>query len=86
MEYIAPDGYVMISSPTETVTHSCSTDDPNGVYFSVETYPADTEIGIQQMQITRTVVDGDMDISIIESTDAELIAYQESCKPTEEII
>jgi len=81
MEYTAPDGYVMVSSPTQAVTHSCKvTGYLNGVYFSVETYPANTVIGIQQMQITRTVTNNVMNISIVESTDEELLAYIAECQ------
>jgi hypothetical protein len=50
------------------------------VYYSLETYPAATEIGIQQMQITRTVDGTTMVIDIKQSTDEELIAYIEACK------
>lgn len=87
MTYTAPDGHVMVSSPTETVTYTCPAEGyVDGIYESVETYSAATAIGIQQMQIKRTIDNGTMTIDIRESTDAELIAYIESCQPQPEPI
>jgi len=81
MKYTAPDGHVMVASKDEVVTYTCTVDGySDGIFYSLETYPADTEIGIQQMQIKRTVNNNTMVIDIKESTDAELIEYIERCK------
>ena len=81
MKYTAPDGHVMVASKDEVVTYTCTVDgSSDGIFYSLETYPADTVIGIQQMQIKRTVNNNTMVIDIKESTDAELIEYIERCK------
>jgi hypothetical protein len=46
-----------------------------GTFFSLETKSASTIIGIQQIQITRTITIGSITIQIVESTDAELEQY-----------
>jgi hypothetical protein len=77
MKYTAPDGYIITSSPDGPVTYTCPiTNTPEGTFFSLETYPAPTSIGIQQMQITRTITSDSVTITIKESTSEELIQYQ----------
>ena len=81
MTYTAPDGHIMVASSTEVVSYTCSVEGvSDGIFYSVETYPAATEIGIQQMEIKRIVDNGSITIEITESTDAELLAYIEQCK------
>lgn len=77
MTYTAPDGHIIVSSPDGPVTYTCDqTGMTEGVFFSLETKSAATSIGIQQIQITRTIDDASITISIKESTSDELIAYQ----------
>ena len=81
MTYTAPDGHVIVSSPTETVSYTCTiTGQVDGIYDSIETYPAATTLGIQQMQIKRTIDNGVLTIDIKESTDDELIIYIQTCQ------
>ena len=83
MKYIAPDGYIMRSDPNQPVTYSCPcTNMGTGIYESLETGPAATSIGIQQIKIHRVIDEGIMTITITESTDAELLQYLDSLKPT----
>jgi hypothetical protein len=77
MEYTAPDGHVIVSSPNEPVTYTCAQQGMvEGHFFSLETKSAPTIIGIQQIQVTRTITTEDITIQIVESTDAELEQYQ----------
>jgi hypothetical protein len=78
MTYPAPDGYLMESSPTQTVVYECETTYPDGVFESLETQEANTPIGIQQIQVLRIVLNGMMTISIKESSDEELQEYIDS--------
>ena len=76
MEYTAPDGHVMVSSPSGPVTYTCAQEGmTEGHFFSLETKSASTIIGIQQIQITRTITTGSITIQIVESTDTELEQY-----------
>ena len=77
MKYTAPDGHIIESKPNpQVVTYSCPcTEIVDGVYTSVETTGADTQIGIQQIKIKRTVNTNNMTIEIQMSSDAELIEY-----------
>ena len=77
MQYTAPDGHIIVSSPNEPVTYSCEqTGMVEGIFFSLETTSAATSIGIQQIQITRAIDTYIITITIKESTSEELIAYQ----------
>lgn len=85
MTYTAPDGFVIQSKPNpEIVTYECSCSEiVDGVFYSVETTGADTQIGIQQIKIKRIVNNNYMKIEIQESSDAELIEYiKENTPPT----
>jgi hypothetical protein len=77
MTYTAPDGYVIESKPyPEVVKYDCPCQGiVDGVFYSVETTGADTQIGIQQIKIKRTVNNNYMSIEIQMSSDAELIEY-----------
>ena len=90
MTYTAPDGHVIISSPEGPVTYTCSQEGmTEGIFFSLETKSASTIIGIQQIQITRTITTESITIQIVESTDAELEQYQRDVQgglSTDEII
>jgi len=77
MTYKAPDGHIIVSNPNEPVTYSCpQTGMVEGTFFSLETMSANTSIGIQQIQITRVIDADSIDITIVESTNEELIQYQ----------
>jgi hypothetical protein len=77
MEYKAPDGHIIKSSPNGPVYYSCQqTGMVEGTFFSLETTYANTSIGIQQIQITRVIDADSIDITIKESTNEELIQYQ----------
>jgi hypothetical protein len=77
MTYKAPDGHIIESLPNpEIVTYECACSEiVDGIYTSMETTGADTEIGIQQIKIKRTVNNNNMKIEIQMSSDAELIEY-----------
>jgi DNA-directed RNA polymerase subunit E'/Rpb7 len=84
MKYTAPDGHIIESKAyPQIVTYECVCSEiVDGVYTSVETTGADTEIGIQQIKIKRTVNTDNMKIEIQMSSDAELIEYiQENTPP-----
>jgi hypothetical protein len=82
IKYQAPDGTMLFSKPGNTVSYVCNAGEncPEGTFVSYETTSAATAIGIQQIKIVRTVVDGQMTIEITESTDQELLDYIESNK------
>jgi hypothetical protein len=82
MTYTAPDGHIIESLPyPQEVTYSCACEGiVDGIYYSMETTGAATEIGIQQIKIRRFVENNFMDLSIIMSSDAELIEYQNNNK------
>ena len=90
MEYVAPDGHIIVSSPSGPVTYTCAQEGMvEGEFFSLETTSAPTIIGIQQIQITRIITAGSITIQILESTDAELEQYQRDVQgglSTDEII
>lgn len=76
MIYQCIDGTLIESSHEGPVTHTCPAAwYRDGVYYSEETTGADTAIGIQQIKITRTVTNGVMLTSIVESTEQEIIEY-----------
>ena len=77
MTYKAPDGHIIESLPSpQIVTYECACSEiVDGIYTSMETTGADTEIGIQQIKIKRTVNNNNMKIEIQMSSDAELIEY-----------
>ena len=82
MTYTAPDGHVMHSLvyPLEVI-YSCPCEGiVDGIYYSMETTGAATEIGIQQIKIKRTVDTNNMTIEIVMSSDEELIEYQNNNK------
>lgn len=82
MTYTAPDGHIIDSLPyPQVVTYTCACDLPEGIYESQETTSAATPIGIQQINITRTVVAGSMTIEIVMSSDQELQDYINANKP-----
>jgi len=78
MKYTAPDGFTIESKPfPEEVVYKCPCSEiVDGRYTSMETTGASTEIGIQQIRILRVVENNNMIITIRESSDAELIEYQ----------
>lgn len=77
MTYTAPDGHIMESKPyPEIVTYGCPCSEiVDGVYYTLETTGAATEIGIQQIKIKRMVDNNNMVITIQMSSDEELIQY-----------
>lgn len=77
MTYTAPDGHIIESKPNpEVVIYECTCSEiVDGIYTSIETTGAATEIGIQQIKIKRTVINNLMKIEIQMSSDAELIEY-----------
>ena len=77
MTYIAPDGHTIESVPyPEIVTYQCtSLEIVDGIYTSIETTGASTEIGIQQIKIKRIVTNNNMTIEIQMSSDIELQEY-----------
>jgi hypothetical protein len=82
MTYTAPDGHIIESLPyPQIVTYSCPCSEiVDGIYYSIETTGAATEIGIQQINIKRSVDNNYMDIEIVMSSDEELIEYQNNNK------
>jgi hypothetical protein len=82
MTYTAPDGHIIKSLPyPEVVTYSCPCEGiVDGIYYSMETTGAATEIGIQQIKIKRLVKNNTMNLTIIMSSDEELIEYQNNNK------
>jgi hypothetical protein len=77
MEYTAPDGHIITSSPSGPVTYTCPQEGmTEGIFFSLETKSAATSIGIQQIQITRSIDTDSITITIKESSSEELIQYQ----------
>ena len=82
MTYTAPDGHVINSEPyPNVVEYSCACSGiSDGIYESVETTSADTEIGIQQINIKREVNSNLMTITIVMSSDQQLIDYINSTK------
>ena len=77
MKYKAPDGTEINSeSYPEVVTYQCICEGiADGIYESIETTGSISAIGIQQIKITRTVSDNSMTITIVESSDEELLQY-----------
>ena len=82
MTYTAPDGYIIESLPNlQEVVYSCDCEGiVDGIYYSMETTGAATEIGIQQIKIKRFVENNYMTITIVMSLDEELIEYQNNNK------
>ena len=79
MNYTAPDGHIMTSSPTEPVVYTCQNIGlPLGTYNSVETQSSDNSFGIEQIKVTRHITPTEITITIVQSTDAELQAYLDS--------
>ena len=78
MTYKAPDGYIIESLPyPQEVTYSCLCQGiVDGIYESMETTGLANIIGIQQIKIKRIVENNNMNLSIIMSSDEELIEYQ----------
>lgn len=77
MKYIAPDGHIIESLPNpQIVKYECDCSNiADGIYRSIETTGAATEIGIQQIKIKRLVDNNFMKIEIQMSSDAELEQY-----------
>jgi hypothetical protein len=82
MTYTAPDGTIIESLPYPQEVNYTSICEGivDGIYYSMETTGAATIIGIQQIKIRRFVENNNMDLSIIMSSDAELIEYQNNNK------
>jgi hypothetical protein len=82
MTYTAPDGHIIESLPyPQKVNYSCGCSEiVDGIYYSIETTGAATEIGIQQIKIKRIVDNNNMTIEIVMSSDEELIEYQNNNK------
>lgn len=79
MNYIAPDGHVIVSDPNGPVSYDCpQTGMVEGVFESLETTYCNNQFGIQQIHVTRVVDVDSVLITIRESTDAELQAYLDS--------
>jgi hypothetical protein len=78
MTYTAPDGHIIESLPyPEEVNYTCPCEGiVDGIYYSIETTGAATEIGIQQIKIKRFVENNQMGLTIVMSSDLELIEYQ----------
>ena len=78
MKYTAPNGFIIESKPyPEEVVYECPCSGiVDGRFTSMETTGANTDIGIQQIRILRAVENNNMVITIRESSDAELIEYQ----------
>jgi hypothetical protein len=79
MNYPAPDGHIITSSPTEPVVYTC----PNngwsvGTYENLETQSSNNAYGIEQIKVHRVITETEITITITESTDAELQAYLDS--------
>lgn len=85
MTYTAPDGHIINSLPNpQIVIYECDCSEiVDGIYYSVETTGAATEIGIQQIKIKRSVDDNWMKIEIQMSSDAELLKYIQDNTPSE---
>jgi len=85
MTYTAPDGHIINSLPNpQIVNYECACSEiVDGVYTSLETTGAATEIGIQQIKIKRIVDDNWMKIEVQMSSDAELLQYIHDNTPPE---
>jgi len=85
MKYTAPDGHIINSLPNpQIVNYECACSEiVDGIYYSLETTGAATEIGIQQIKIKRIVDNNFIKIEIQMSSDAELLQYiQDNTHPT----
>jgi hypothetical protein len=82
MTYTAPDGHIIESLPyPQEINYSCACNGiVDGIYYSMETTGAATEIGIQQIKIKRVVENNVMNLTITMSSDLELIEYQNNNK------
>ena len=84
MTYTAPDGHIMESLPyPQEVVYFCEYFSPNfsdGIYEAYEVEAADTEIGIQAINIIVEVNGLNMTNKIIEFSDEQLIEYQNNNK------
>ena len=78
MEYKVNDGTILVSTPNKEVKHTCDVNIADGIYESLETTSAGTEIGIKQIKIKRVVNNGVCEYTITESTNEELIAYKQT--------
>jgi hypothetical protein len=79
MNYTAPDGHIMTSSPTEPVVYTCPQQGMIlGTFNSLETESSDNLFGIQQIKVSRYVTPTNVTITITESTNEELQAYIDS--------
>jgi DNA-directed RNA polymerase subunit E'/Rpb7 len=85
MTYTAPDGHIIESEAYPTIVrYECACSEiVDGVYRSVETTGAATEIGIQQIKIKRIVDSNFMKIEIQMSSDEELLQYIADNTPSE---
>ena len=84
MTYTAPDGHKMESLPyPQEVVYFCEYSSPNfsnGKYEAYEVKGADTEIGIQGINITVEVNGLQITTKIVEFSNEELIEYQNNNK------
>lgn len=79
MKYKVIDGTILESNPNEPVVYLCDAMGiPDGIYESLQTYGSSSPIGIEQIKITRSVSNGIMTTTIVESTEQELIDYKNS--------
>ena len=79
MNYKAPDGHIMVSSPDGPVSYTCSqTGMTEGIFHTVETNASSANlVGIEQIKILRHIDATSITITITESTLDELLAYQQ---------
>ena len=79
MNYKAPDGHIMVSSPDGPVSYTCAQAGmTEGIFHSVETKASSANpVGIEQIKIVRQIDANTITITITESTLDELLAYQQ---------
>ena len=77
MIYPTPDGHTIESLPyPQEVNYTCSCGNHvDGIFESMETTSSTSPIGIQQIRITKVVSNGQMNITIRESSEQELQEY-----------
>lgn len=79
MNYTAPDGHIITSSPDGPVVYTCPQQGMIlGTFNSLETESADNIFGIQQIKVNRVITPTEITITITESTDQELQEYLDS--------
>jgi len=77
MKYIAPDKTVIVSDPTKEVKYTSACEGiADGIYESTETKGSINPVGIEQIKIVRKVSNNVMEITITETSEADLILYK----------